>query len=177
MVFNKKKLKKGAYIVLVMMITVSSLGGFKSFADTDVILKKEDGVNNFIYRDYGEDRYKTSLNVADTCYNSYEKVFLASGENYVDSLFSTHVASYFESPIVLVKKNTIDKKMYTVFSNHNVKDIVIVGGENSISKNVENNLRNAGYNVERVSGKDRYETAHKINHYMFKYKKIKKTYG
>lgn len=136
MVFNKKKLKKGAYIALVMMITVSSLGGFKSFADTDVILKKEDGVNNFIYRDYGEDRYKTSLNVADTCYNSYEKVFLASGENYVDSLFSTHVASYFESPIV---KNVSDelKKIfedYYASKNNSVDTGKLNDKENEIKK-------------------------------------------
>lgn len=42
------------------------------------------------------------------------------------------------------------------------KKIYIIGGTDVIDKNIENKLKNEGYNVKRLSGKNRYETSYRV---------------
>ena len=43
-----------------------------------------------------------------------------------------------------------------------VDEVIISGGPASVSEKVVSQLKKAGYNVRRIAGKDRYETAEKI---------------
>src|SRR3712207_6082732 len=60
--------------------------------------------------------------------------------------------------IILVEKNTLPTESKQLLEKAN--DLIIVGGENSISKNLEKSLKNK--NITRIAGKNRYETAVKI---------------
>lgn len=42
------------------------------------------------------------------------------------------------------------------------KDVYIIGGEKVVSRDLENNLRKAGYNVKRLQGINRYETSYNV---------------
>ena len=65
-------------------------------------------------------------------------------------------------PILLVQPNNIPKATQEVLKQ--IDKVIIVGGEKTISKEVENKLPNP----TRIAGANRYETAKKIYEYGFK---------
>ncbi|SFE68688.1 cell wall-binding repeat-containing protein [Peptostreptococcus sp. D1] len=95
----------------------------------------------------GSDRYKTAVEVAKA-YKTMLKmdidtIVLVDGENYPDALTSTPLASKQNAAVLLTKsdKLNVDTKEY-IKSNPNIKNIIIVGGENSVSKDIEQELLN-----------------------------------
>lgn len=91
---------------------------------------------------------------------SSKTVILASGEKYTDVLTATVLGNEKDAPILLAQKNSIDKKTLAEIKRLNVEDIIISGGIDSVSNKVEEQLK--GYNVTRIAGQDRYETAVRI---------------
>ncbi|MDR0880438.1 MAG: cell wall-binding repeat-containing protein [Clostridioides sp.] len=87
-------------------------------------------------------------------------VILASGEKYTDVLTATVLAHEKNCPILLTKKDVIDDKTINEIKRLDASEIIISGGENSVSAKVVSQLKD--YNVRRISGVDRYETAEKI---------------
>lgn len=125
-------------------------------------------IENGVDRVAGENRYQTAEKIAELVNKNISKsneAVVASGENWADALCASAFASKNNMPIVLVNnktsKNEIDKQM----KNLGVKKVYIIGGENSINKNIEKKLPKL---IERIAGKDRYETSAKIAQYGFK---------
>lgn len=111
----------------------------------------------------GEDRYETSALVAEKVYkmSGHNKgAIIASGEDYPDALAIAPVAARDSQPILLVKNNEMPEKIEDILVYNSVKDVTIVGGEKSVSTDIENKLKTR--NLTRISGKDRYDTATKI---------------
>ena len=97
-------------------------------------------------RIYGADRYKTAVEIAKAFKSNLNKdvdtIVLASGEDYPDALCAGPLASSKNAAILLTKSKTLneDTKEY-IKANTNIKNIIIVGGERSISSAVENELK------------------------------------
>ena len=95
-------------------------------------------------------------------------VVLASGEKYTDILTSAVLANEKNASILLTKINNIGLSTLEEIDRLKVKDIIIVGGEDSVSKNVEILINNYGkktkssYKITRLAGSNRYETAVKV---------------
>lgn len=105
----------------------------------------------------GKDRFETSNAVFDKLKSINKidrKAVVVSGENYSDALVSATIASSEVMPIILVKKDEISKDALNRLSSSN--EITIVGGELSVSKDVEKKLRGS---VNRIAGENRYETS------------------
>ena len=107
----------------------------------------------------GKNRYQTAVELSKKYYKNSGNIILASGKELVDSLTSTPLATSLKSPILLSEKTQIDNNTLSEIKRLNAKNIYIVGGKSTISKEVESKLRKLGYNVTRISGKDRYETS------------------
>ena len=107
----------------------------------------------------GEDRYQTAIEISKKHFTSSENIVLTSANELVDSLTSTPLATSLKSPILLSGKSEVNANTLNEIKRLNAKNIYIVGGESTISKTVESNLKQQGYNVVRVSGKDRYKTS------------------
>ena len=122
-------------------------------ADTDPLAAYE--------RIAGEDRYATAMAIADKLAEAgkVESVIIANGENYADALSATALAKAVGAPILLV--NDAHEDAVVEWVETNVKDyrtpIYVIGGEAVISEDFCDNklLR---YDVERISGDDRYAT-------------------
>ncbi|MDY6230953.1 cell wall-binding repeat-containing protein [Peptostreptococcus porci] len=112
-----------------------------------------------IERIYGKDRYETSARVADSLSNSFEKVIVASGEMFPDALAGSVLTSG-KYPIVLASKDRLDPSVRAKISK--AKEVYILGGSETISSAVENDIKSLGAKVSRLSGMDRYETSVKI---------------
>ncbi|EMJ5873378.1 S-layer protein SlpA [Clostridioides difficile] len=110
----------------------------------------------------GDDRYATSLEIADEIGLDDDKAFVVGGTGLADAMSIAPVASKLESgeatPIVVVdgKAKTLSSDASDFLGNAQVD---IIGGENSVSKDVERDIDDAtGKSPERVSGDDRQAT-------------------
>ncbi|MFC4369198.1 cell wall-binding repeat-containing protein, partial [Citroniella saccharovorans] len=79
------------------------------------------------------------------------KLILANGQSLVDALTASSLAQVEDRAVILVNKEEIPKVAKELVEK--AKDILIVGGENSVK---------LGVKADRISGKDRFETAVKI---------------
>lgn len=121
--------------------------------------KKVDEILNNATRLEGRDRYGTAISISKKFFKNANNVVLASGENSADSLVSASYAKLKEAPILLTKKDETPDNVIKEMERLNTKNITIIGGNTSISSEVESALKTKGYNVTRISGKDRYETS------------------
>ena len=112
----------------------------------------------------GSDRYETSAKIAQEVIKliGTKKAVIASGEVFADALTVAPLANKNNMPILLVQPNNIPKATQEVLKQ--IEEVIIVGGEKTISKEVENKLPNP----TRIAGANRYETAKKIYEYGFK---------
>lgn len=95
----------------------------------------------------GENRYETAVEIAkgykDYLKKDIDTIVLVVGEDYPDALASATVASMNNGAILLTnsEKLSVETKDY-INNNNNIKNIIIVGGEKSVSKNIEKHLKN-----------------------------------
>ncbi|CZR99458.1 N-acetylmuramoyl-L-alanine amidase LytC precursor [Clostridioides difficile] len=111
-----------------------------------------------IHRISGEDRIKTSYNVAKeiSSKTKIEKVFLTNAyKGEADSISASQVAVKEKSPIILSNGENIP------FKTNNLKCFAI-GGNKSISNNLVKST-----NSTRLGGLDRFETNYKIITYFY----------
>lgn len=87
---------------------------------------------------------------------------MASGESIIDALSASYVSAVSQAPILLTSKGSIDIETLEEIKRIGVHEAVIVGGVNVISENVENQLKNQGLTVSKISGSNRYDTAAEI---------------
>lgn len=111
----------------------------------------------------GEDRYETAVKVAKELQpEGSERVVLASGANYADALVGARYAKDKDAVLLLVDGAltdgalTDDVKAYLELAT---KEVTILGGIASVKEDVEKELKDAKYTVDRIAGKDRYKTA------------------
>lgn len=125
-------------------------------------------------RVYGSNRYETSVAVSKKFFKKAENVVIASGTNNVDALVSSSYAKLSKAPILLTFKEDVPSVVFSELERLKTKSITIIGGESSISSSVEKELKNKGYKVTRIFGKDRYETSTKLAREVMKKSKSKK---
>ncbi|MHC6179754.1 cell wall-binding repeat-containing protein [Clostridium sp. JNZ X4-2] len=123
----------------------------------------------------GQDRYETSANISKNNWKASENVVLSSGQGddkFADALAGTALAYEINSPMLLTNTDYIPEVISNEIKRLNAKNIYLLGGTGVIDSSVESDLKNQGYNVIRLSGQSRYETAAKIGEEAGKYKSI-----
>lgn len=104
----------------------------------------------------GKDRFETAVKIAKAA-GKTDKLVIANGMTLVDALTASSIAQVENRGIILVKEKEIPQAAKEVIEN--AKDILIVGGKSSVNLPLE---------ADRISGKDRFETAVKIAERAFK---------
>lgn len=120
------------------------------------------GESNKMQRIFGSNRIGTSIAVSKNIYEKSNYVILANKDSYADAITATPLSSALKAPILLVDKDIVVSDIYAELQRLGVKNVVVIGGTNVISSNVENQLNNKGYLVERISGRTRYDTSLEI---------------
>ena len=131
--------------------TVYILGGTSA-----VPASMETGLDGFkVKRLAGKDRFGTNLEILKEAGVEDKPILVCTGLSFADSLS----ASAAEMPILLVwNKLTKDQK---TFLENAGDEFYIIGGESAVSCQMEEQLRDYGY-VERIGGKNRFETSVRI---------------
>lgn len=138
------------------------------------IVNAEKTDNSKITRISGINRVETSVLVSKKTFKNAENVIIASGNVFQDALSGSILSQNLDAPILLTDGDTLDKKVFDEIKRLNVKNIYILGGVKSVSSEIERSLKGK-YNIDRISGKDRYETSLKISNILkekFGYKDI-----
>ena len=144
-----KNSKKSTSLLLATAITFSSLVSVNTYAS-------ESSSELSLERIYGKDRYQTSIDILEKM--DTNKVYLTNGKIFADALSVGPLAGKENAAIVLSDGKTLDVDK---LKSKSITEITIVGGKNSISNTLENNLKK-NFKVSRIAGKDRYETSLKI---------------
>lgn len=110
----------------------------------------------------GNNRYETAIKISQNGWNKASRAVLVNSGALADALCVTPLAEEYNSPILLIDKNNISSDVYKELNRLGVKDITLIGSENVVSSNLEKELKNKGFNLERIGGKDRYDTSLKI---------------
>lgn len=116
------------------------------------------------YRISGDDRYKTNI---ESVRKNFKKgdvktAIITSGSNFADPLSAGPLAMKMKSPIIFSSKDGLSEDALAMIKELGVEEVIVVGGENSVPKSVEEKLK--GIRLRRISGVDRYETSKKILH-------------
>lgn len=105
----------------------------------------------------GPTRYDTAVNTAKLTNASADTVVLATGRNYPDALAASGLAGVLDAPLLLTN-STLPTVVKDAIADLGATSVVIVGGPAAVSVDIQSELA-ADYDVERVQGQDRYETA------------------
>ncbi|EGW37958.1 cell wall-binding repeat-containing protein [Desulfosporosinus sp. OT] len=115
------------------------------------------------HRFYGQDRFQTSTSIASELDDDQQvqNIVLASAYNFPDALSASTLAYKLKAPIILVSLGYEDSmQSYNFVKDHLVAGgtITIIGGTGIISQKSEQWLLKNGLHVNRLGGKDRFET-------------------
>lgn len=121
-----------------------------SLASNDYNIKRIQGVH----------RYETSASIAASAFTKSDRAVLVSGSNFADALSAGNLADH--APIFLAEKDAISQGTVNTMYALGVKEVVIIGGEKSVPKSVEERLKRENFKVIRIAGRNRYETSTKL---------------
>ncbi|MDO9395118.1 MAG: cell wall-binding repeat-containing protein [Herbiconiux sp.] len=87
-------------------------------------------------RSAGIDRYAASVQVNQDVFAAAKTAYLATGLNYPDALVGSVAAGQSHSPLYVVPGTCIPKSTLAEFARLGVENVVLLGGPNSLSKEV-----------------------------------------
>ncbi|MHC6178756.1 cell wall-binding repeat-containing protein [Clostridium sp. JNZ X4-2] len=103
----------------------------------------------------GQDRYETSVKIAQALASTSAKAVVASGEGYADALSAGPAAAINGMPILLTRQNSLpDAEADYLKATPQITSTYVIGGTMSVSDSTANSLPSP----KRLSGTDRYET-------------------
>ena len=118
----------------------------------------------------GNNRYETAVLLSKSQFDSANTVVIANGSSLADGLTVTPLAAYKKAPILLTEVNRLPAETKAEISRLGATNAIIVGGTGVVSTNVAKELYSLGIvNIQRLGGKDRYETSLEIAKYIDKY--------
>lgn len=115
----------------------------------------------------GNDRYATAVRVAERYaheqggLDAVSTVILASGETPIDGAPAAGLAARHKAPILLTRPTGLPGVVADFIVDHNVSDVIVVGGESSVSAGVLEEIAalETITTTRRIAGADRYATA------------------
>ncbi|WP_370296747.1 cell wall-binding repeat-containing protein [Rossellomorea marisflavi] len=107
----------------------------------------------------GPTRYETAVEISKEGWSTSGTVVLAKGNDFPDALAGGPLAHYYKAPILLTNGKKLTAVSKKEIQRLKAKKVVLLGGEGAISNGVASELKKMGVTVERVGGKNRYETA------------------
>lgn len=115
----------------------------------------------------GNNRVDTAIEIAKKTFeNNISNAILADAENYPDALAGSVLAYKLDAPILLVGNNAADQEKVISYLKDNMDPsgtVYILGGTGAVSSSMEEKVSKAGFSkINRLGGKDRYETDVKI---------------
>lgn len=119
----------------------------------------------------GSDRYQTVVSIAREidagdiggyCGDGRRTALLATGEKFADALALSPLAYSGPNPVLLTESDRLPAPVRNYLVGLAIEQVVIAGGTAAVSASVEAEIAALGVRVERLWGRDRFETAVEI---------------
>ena len=107
----------------------------------------------------GTSRYSTAVAISQEGWETAETVVLATGVDFPDALAGGPLAYKENAPILLTKPTSLTAETELEIKRLKAKKVIILGSKGAISLEVEAKLKKMGVAVERIGGKNRFDTA------------------
>ena len=134
--------------------------GGTAVIDDSVEDSLKDLTTGTVARVAGPDRYTTAAAVShDTFSAGIDHVFVVTGETYPDGMSASPIASELGAPVLLTEAHELPAATRGEIIRLSPQLVTIAGGTARVSSAVETSIRDLGFDVERISGSDRYGTA------------------
>lgn len=101
---------------------------------------------------YGDYAGKVSLPWSDTA-------VLVRDDDYPDALVAGPLAANYNAPILMTPTKQVPHRVVDALRTHGFTKVILVGNPGAISAGAASQLQNAGFQVQRLGGQDRYRTA------------------
>lgn len=107
----------------------------------------------------GENRYETSVAIAEYGWANFQNVVIGRGDNPVDALTGSVLAKKHDAPLLLIKTDEIPQAVKELLSKQTIHEIYVLGGQAAISNGTVSELEKYATKVTRVKGANRYDTS------------------
>lgn len=120
---------------------------------------------------WGDDRYKTAAAISREGWEKSDNVVLVDGNYFPDALVGSSFAYLKNAPVLITDSNTLNSDTRTEIRRLGAKTIYILGNYDSVSKTVEDELKQ-NYTVVRIGGPGVFDTAVKVGEEVRKIKQF-----
>ncbi len=117
----------------------------------------------------GTDRYDTAVRLSKGQFTTANTVMIANGGALADGLAATPLVTFKKAPLLLTGASSLPEGTKGEIKRLGAKNAIIVGGSGVVNDSVIKELKLLGVtNVERIGGRDRYDTSLEIAKYIDK---------
>lgn len=110
----------------------------------------------------GSTRIDTAISVSKEGWpNNADTVIITRDDLYPDALTGTPLSKKIDAPILFTNRLTLTPETATEIARLKTKKVIILGGTAAVSQAIENELKQ-NYEIQRIGGINRYDTAAKI---------------
>jgi len=101
-----------------------------------------------------ENPEKTAISMCQKIWKSSDITIIINNKNFMEGCLSLSLSKKYNAPILLTEREVLSDLVKNEVSRLQSTKIILIGEENSISKNIENELVEKGLEVNRVQEKD-----------------------
>ena len=134
------------------------MGGTAAVSDAVVDTLEDEGYT--VDRVAGANRFETASDIAEEVGGT--TAVLANGFSFADALAISPGAHALELPVLLTGAAELSDEAAGYIDSANVDTVIIVGGTAVVSQSIQDELEDAGIDVTRLAGTNRYETGVEI---------------
>lgn len=135
-----KNLSAEAKDIIKEMSNVIIVGGTNSVPKS--IENDVKGMGKSVERISGYTRFDTAIAIANKFYPNAKKVVISNGYKYQDALSGAYIGAMEKAPTILVSKDSVPTNVSNTLRKYSLEQLIVLGGENSISNDLKNNLSN-----------------------------------
>ncbi len=112
----------------------------------------------------GNDRIETAIEISKKYFGKADTVIIVRNDLFPDSMTASVLSKLLKAPILLTKTDELDNRVKEEIRRLGAKEMIIVGGETSVSNAVREALKefDSDKSVERIAGRDRYATSEAV---------------
>ena len=111
----------------------------------------------------GRDRIETAIEISKKYFKQADKVIIVDASNFPDAMAASALAKELKAPILLTNSSNLDSRVKVEIARLGAQNVTVIGGKSSISEGTLKQLSKFDKDgVERISGKDRYETSAEV---------------
>jgi putative cell wall-binding protein len=115
-----------------------------------------------VSRSAGPERIATAVAASRDHRAAADDALLATATSFPDALSAGALAAGLEAPLLLTHEDSLPDSVAAELERLGVSTVWILGGTAVISPAVESDIASRGYEVRRISGEGRYDTAREI---------------